>query len=101
MLTFLSDDSKEVLARIKKSKTFDEIWVPLSSVESYDDIEIVTIDGPQTKPENEFDTYCTNPDGKYLYCLTKQNKNKTINNYLEAINNEPGCKLPQSKIFVG
>lgn len=87
---FLSKDSKEILARIKKSKTFDEIWVSLSSVESYDDIEIVTIDGYQTKSEDEFDPYCTNPNGKYLDCLIKQNKNKTIDDYLEAIKTEPG-----------
>lgn len=87
---FLSKDSKGILARIKKSKTFGEIWIPLSSVESYDDIEIIIIDEPQTKSEDEFDPYCTNPDGKYLLCLTKQNKNKTINAYFEAIKTEPG-----------
>ncbi|SFB43782.1 hypothetical protein [Algoriphagus aquimarinus] len=87
---FLSKDSKEILARIKKSKTFDEIWVPLSSVESYDDIEIITIDEPQTKSDDEFEPYSTNPEGKYLNCLIKQNKNNIINEYLEAIKAVPG-----------
>lgn len=91
---FLSKDSKDILARIKKSKTFVEIWVPLSSVESYDDIdEILTIDGLQTKSEDEFDLYYTNPNGKYLNCLIKQNKNKIINEYLEAIKTVPGLSL--------
>ena len=50
----------------------------------------MTIDGPETKSEDEFDPYCTNPYGNYFDCLTRQNKNKTIDDYLEAIKTEPG-----------
>lgn len=87
---FVTTESRELLERIRESKTFDKIWTKLSSVESYDEIEIVTTDGPQTKPQDEFDPYCTNPSGIYLDCLTKQNNNKTIGDYLETIKTVPG-----------
>lgn len=87
---FSTTDSKELLVRIKNSKTFDKIWTKLSSVETYDDIQIYTSDGQQDKPQNEFDPYCTNPNGAYLDCLTKKNNNKTIADYLETIKSVPG-----------
>jgi hypothetical protein len=87
---FVTTGSKEILGRIGNSKTFDKIWTKLSSVETYDDIEVFTPDGQQAKPQNEFDPYCTNPNGAYLDCLTKKNNNKAIADYLEAIKSAPG-----------
>lgn len=87
---FVTEDSKEIMERFKNSKTFDKIWTKLSSIESYNDIEIITLDGVQAKPQDEFDSFCTNPNGDYLVCLTKKNKNKIIGEYLEFISQEPG-----------
>jgi hypothetical protein len=87
---FVTTDSNELLERIRKSKTFDKIWTKLSSVESYEDIEIITTDGSQIIPQDEFDSYCTNPRGNYIECLTKQNINNAIGKYLETIKSVPG-----------
>lgn len=87
---FVTADSKEMMERMKNSKTFDKIWIKLSLVDTYDIVEIVPADSQEGKSEYEFDPYFTNPNGEYLGCLMKQNINRTINEYLEAIKSMPG-----------
>jgi len=86
---FVSSDSKKILQEFKNSKLFDKVWTKVSSLEDYQDIEIVTTDSLETDPEQENDSYCMNPNGEYLNCLIKQNQNKTILDYLEAIKATP------------
>ena len=35
-------------------------------------------DGPQIKSEDEFDPYCTNPNGKYLDCLISETRTRQL-----------------------
>lgn len=86
---FLNPNSKDIMKRFKKSNSFDKIWIKLSSLQRQDTFEIVTADGSQPKPQNEYNQYCTNPNGTYLECLAMKNKVPTIENYLEEIKSMP------------
>ena len=86
---FVTSDSKKILQEFKNSKLFDKVWTKVSSLEDYQDIEIAITDSLETYPEQENDSYCLNPNGEYLNCLIKQNQNKTILDYLEAIKATP------------
>jgi len=87
---FVTSESRDILEKLRKSGTFDKIWTTLSSIESFDDIEIATTSESKIKAQAQYDPYCTNPDGSYFACITKQNNSKVIRAYLETMKIVPG-----------
>jgi hypothetical protein len=87
---FVTSESRDILEKLRKSGTFDKIWTTLSSIESFDDIEIATTSESQIKPQAQYDPYCTNPGGSYFACMNKQNNSKVIRAYLETMKIVPG-----------
>jgi len=89
---FLSHKSKQILQKIKDSKTFEKIWIKQSLLEKSDNIEIIEFASAESKEEywNDMDFYCTNPNGEYLDCLIKNNKNESVIDFLDIITTEPG-----------
>jgi len=89
---FLSHKSKQILQKIKDSKTFEKIWIKQSLLEKSDNIEIIEFASAESKEDywNDMDFYCTNPKGEFLDCLIKNNKNESIIDFLSIITTEPG-----------
>jgi len=87
---FVTTESKKIMGKLESSKAFDQIWTKLSSVESYEEIQIFTVDGPLAIVEDEFDSYAINPNGGYITCLFKNNESQVVADYLEAVIKDPG-----------
>ena len=88
---FTAPASMEVIENMRRSKTFDKIWTNSFYVEADDDsINSFNSESQQEESQGGRGTFCTNPNGVYLDCLLRKNKNKILADYLEAIKFAPG-----------
>lgn len=85
---FVTAENREVLIRMKKTKTFDKIWTKMSYDDIFEDMEVYAVDGKQEEAEPE--SFTLNPNGAYLDCLMKVSEHEAMADFLEAIRTIPG-----------
>lgn len=87
----LDNKSIELIKSIRKTDTFNKIWIKTSSIKNDSRSEqSVFIDKNKSKSENQFEPYCSNPNGDYINCMIEKIENNNLKEVLSTLKEVPG-----------
>ncbi len=84
---YLNDESIQIINELENKGTFNKIWIEFIDDDESDEIPIAVLPEYEDPKKEKIEIYSLNPNGDYLNCINKTNKNEAIKEILNSQSN--------------